>query len=370
MSSPCVRAAVPQKSSSLTQIVRRLRHERNHSVLPSPRPPSPSICRHVGWSAPEDEKQASFLSSAGPLPDQPCFDAIELFLRSLENQQIEALEDVAAITSGRCKSEAEYKAEYVSTRDSGLSFLDESLIERLAASDTKNVFDARILTSEKSDTFHADLLRKYAPDAEWASCKSCGMRLMYIMQHAAHVHATCGSCKSCGSQIQLNEEDIATNKDAAPQDALRGKKVSDTELMPNRRTWADALDTDQEVMVPDKPLSFKLGGGLGSLEGTYGTTIAIQYSVPNSDANSICDNHLTSKPSMSPSTRGAANISEPSNALGRHTRSNACGSSWKEWSTQEHQESYSTAMLQLPSLTLPNLLAVKLLKRQPVAMIF
>ena len=111
MSSPCVRAAVPQESSSLTQIVRRLRHERNHSMLPSPRPPSPSICRHVGWSAREDEKKH-------------CFDAIELFLRSLPTQQIEALDDVATITSGRCKSEAEYKAEYatVSTRDSGLSF--------------------------------------------------------------------------------------------------------------------------------------------------------------------------------------------------------------------------------------------------------
>ena len=113
--------------------------------------------------------------------------------------------------------------------------------------------------------------------------------------------------------------------------------------------------------------SFKLGGGLGPLEGTYGTTSAIQHSVPNSDANPICDIEFTSKPSMSPSTRGAANISEPSNVLGRHMRSNACGSSWKEWPTQEF---YSTAMLQLPSLTLPDLIAVKLFKRQPVAMIF
>jgi predicted RNA-binding Zn-ribbon protein involved in translation (DUF1610 family) len=128
------------------------------------------------------------------------------------------------------------------------------------------------MSARETLDFHADLLRKYAPDAEWASCKSCGMRIMYIMRHAAHVHATCGSCKSCGSQIQLNEEDVAANKDAAPQDALRGKGVADTELMPNRRTWADALDTDQQVMVPDKPLSLKLGGGLGSLEGTYGKT--------------------------------------------------------------------------------------------------
>ena len=119
------------------------------------------------------------------MPDQPCFDAIELFLRSLPTEQIEALDDIAAsIDSGKCKSEAEN----VSTRHSGLSFVDERVIERLAASDTKNVFDARILTTEKLDMFHADLLRKYAPDAEWASCKSCGMRLMYIMQYAAHVH--------------------------------------------------------------------------------------------------------------------------------------------------------------------------------------
>ena len=147
------------------------------------------------------------------------------------------------------------------------------------------------------------------------------------MQNGPHVnHAECGSCTSCNMRLMYMRHAAHVNHAA-----------------------------------------LRLGGGLGSLEGTYGTTIAIQYSVPNSDANSICDNHLTSKPSMSPSTRGAANVSEPSNALGRHSRSNAYGSSWKEWPTQE---SYSAAMLQLASLTLPNLLAVKLFKRQPVAMIF
>jgi hypothetical protein len=83
MSSPCARAAAPQEPSSPTQIVRRLRPERNHSMLLSPRPPSHSICRHVGWSASADEKQTSLFSSAGPLPDHPCFDAIERSLRSL-----------------------------------------------------------------------------------------------------------------------------------------------------------------------------------------------------------------------------------------------------------------------------------------------